>query len=175
VSARDHRTPTGREYTITPRSRPAKLRVSGTFHGSRHAANAYIHDKGLAWDHWGLLYEQQGNLKEAEAFYKRAVAWHQTHYGRSDPQLAKSLTFLGSLSLKQKKLEEAKSHLQQALAIQEKILGDVHPDLAITLEQYAKLLRMEHHEEEAQEVDARIQSMNKRLSAHFVPNRTTPL
>jgi len=126
-------------------------------------------DKGLAWDHWGLLYEQQGSLSKAEALYIQAVNWHETHYGRIDAQLAKSLTFLGSVSLKQGKLEQAELHLQRALAIQEKIFGDTHPDLAITLEQYAKLLRMEHHDEEARNLDSRIQSMNKRFSAPFVP------
>ena len=132
-------------------------------------------DKGLAWDHWGLLYERQGNLRKAKTLYAQAVKWHETHYGHSDAQLAKSLTFLGSLYLKQEKLKHAKLHLRRALAIQEKIFGTVHPDLAITLEQYAKLLRLEHHEEEAQKVEARIQSMKKRLSVPFVPNKTTPL
>ena len=125
-------------------------------------------DLGLAWAHWGLLYEQQGNLSKAETLYAQAVKWNETHYGHWDAPLAKSLTFLGSLSLKQEKVEEAKLHFQRAITIQEKIFGDVHPDLAITLGQYAKLLRMEHHDEEARGVDARIESMNKRLSAQTI-------
>lgn len=132
-------------------------------------------DMGLALDQWGLLYEQQGNLKKAKTLYTQAVKWHETHYGHSDAQLAKSLTFLGSLHLKQENVKHAKLHLQRALAIQEKIFGAVHPDLAITLEQYAKLLRLEHHDEEAQEFDSRVQSMKTRLSAPFVPNRTASL
>ncbi len=126
-------------------------------------------DMGFAWNHWGLLYEQQGNLSKAEALYTQAMKWHETHYGHLDAQLAKSLTFLGSLSLKRKKLEEAKIHLQRAMSIQEKVFGDVHPDLASTLKQYAKLLRIEHKDEKAREADARIQSINKRFSAPFDP------
>jgi len=132
-------------------------------------------DKGLALGHWGLLYEQQGNLSKAQKLYAQAVDWHEAHYGQTDPQLAQSLTFLGSLSLKQRKLEQAKLHLQRAKVIQEKIFGGIHPNLAITLKSYAKLLRMEGNDEEARKAEGRIQSMKKHLSKPFVPHRTTPL
>ncbi len=132
-------------------------------------------DRGLAWDQWGLLYEKKGNLSKALILYTQAVDWHETHYGPSDPELAKSLTFLGSLALKQDKLEEAKLHLRRAMTIQEKIFGAGHPDLAITLERYAQLLRMEGKDEEALKVEGRIQFMNEHFSKPFVPPRTTPL
>lgn len=121
-------------------------------------------DKGLALDHWGLLHERQGNLNEAEDLYKQAIQFHETSYGPVNAELAKSLTFLGSLYVKQGRFEEAKLPLQRAIAIQEKIFKGVHPDLMVTLEINTELLRLEHKEAEATESEARIQFIKSKIN-----------
>lgn len=96
-------------------------------------------DKGLLFNHWGLLLEKQGETEKAEGLYKKAIKFHETSYGPKDPQLATSLTFLGSLQIKQGNLEEAEANLKRALEIQEMVFGSVHPDIVVTLENFEKL------------------------------------
>jgi len=120
-------------------------------------------DRGLLLDHWGVLYERQGKTKEAEDLYKQAIQFHEDSYGPENSELAKSLTFLGSLQVKQGELEKAEANLKKAINIQETIFGEAHPDLIITLENYGKLLGLQQQNKQVANVEARIESMRSIL------------
>jgi tetratricopeptide (TPR) repeat protein len=113
-------------------------------------------DKGLLFNHWGLLLEKQGEIEKAEDLYKKAIKFHETSHGPKDPPLATSLTFLGSFQIKQGNLEEAEINLKRAEEIQEMVFGSVHPDIVVTLENLEKLFRMRGQEEEANVLDSRV-------------------
>ncbi len=51
--------------------------------------------------------------------------------------------------------EEAELLYKQALAVREKALGPEHPHVAMTLENYAALLRETEREDKAEEMEAR--------------------
>lgn len=130
-------------------------------------------DKGLLFNHWGLLLEKQGETEKAEGLYKKAIKFHETSYGLKDPQLATSLTFLGSFQIKQGNLEEAETNLKRASEIQEMVFGSVHPDIVVTLESFEKLFRMRGQEEEANTLNSRVSlirsSLKKQSEKVFEP------
>jgi len=55
---------------------------------------------------------------------------------------------------------EAESLYLRAIAIQEKSLGRVHPDVAVTLFNYADVLRQEHREAEVRRVTNRARAID---------------
>lgn len=120
-------------------------------------------DKGLLFNHWGLLLEKQGETEKAEDLYKKAIKFHETSYGPKDPQLATSLTFLGSLQIKQGNLEEAEANLKRASEIQDMVFGSVHPDIVVTLENFEKLFRMRGQEAEADALNSRVSFIQSSL------------
>lgn len=73
--------------------------------------------------------------------YKKAVRLAENVLGAEHPEVARLLFGLAVLHVQQEKPAEAEPCLERALAIQEKVLPkDSHPDLAATLELYAKVL-----------------------------------
>ena len=84
----------------------------------------------------------QGAVKEAEAF------------GPHDPRLATSLNNLALLYQVQGKYAEAEPLYKRSLAIREKALGLEHPDVARSLENYARLLRMTKRKDQAAKLEA---------------------
>ena len=53
---------------------------------------------------------------------------------------------------------------QRSLAIREKTLGPEHPSVALSLKNYADLLRETGRSEEAQEMEARAQAIRAKLA-----------
>jgi len=68
--------------------------------------------------------EQQGNLTEAEAVYREALALRKKLLSGDHPDLAASLVDLGKLLLDAGKSAEAEKPLRDCLAIREKIMPD---------------------------------------------------
>jgi tetratricopeptide (TPR) repeat protein len=71
----------------------------------------------------GLLYSDQGNLKEAEAMYRRALAGYKKALGPDHTSTLNTVNNLGLLYFNQGKLKEAETMYQQALAGFEKAYG----------------------------------------------------
>jgi hypothetical protein len=61
-------------------------------------------------------------------------------------------------------INEIKPLPQGSLAIREKALGPEHPNVALSLKNYADLLREIGRSEEAQEMEARAQAIRSKLA-----------
>jgi len=81
---------------------------------------------GLALNDLGFLHESQERFKEAEVYYRRALAAHQKAHGPKHPEVGITLNNLGSVVGAQGRLAEAEPLLRQALATLDQTLGNVH-------------------------------------------------
>lgn len=81
---------------------------------------------GLALNDLGFLHESQQRFKEAEVYYRRALAAHQKAHGPKHPEVGIALNNLGSVVGAQGRLAEAEPLLRQALTILEQTVGSVH-------------------------------------------------
>lgn len=81
---------------------------------------------GLALNDLGFLHESQERFKEAEVYYRRALAAHQKAHGPKHPEVGIALNNMGSVVGAQGRLAEAEPILRQALNTLEQTLGNVH-------------------------------------------------
>lgn len=97
-----------------------------------------------------LAYQNQGNLREAEAFSKRAVTIYEKTKGRDDPFTAGGLNDLANIYRQQGRFAEAEPLYQRALTIDEKAKGSSHPDVATKLYNLAVLYNSQDRYEQAE-------------------------
>jgi tetratricopeptide (TPR) repeat protein len=72
-------------------------------------------------------------LDAARVTQQRALAIKEAVYGPEHPEVARTLTNLGSVQQQLGEFEAARVTQQRALAIQEAVYGPEHPDVSITL------------------------------------------
>ena len=96
------------------------------------------------------VYQKQGNYREAEGFYKRALAIREKALGQSHPGLNPFLNNLADVYQSLRKYGEAEELLNRALAIKEKALGQSHPDVALALTNLANAYQRQHKYEQAE-------------------------
>ena len=104
--------------------------------------------RDTGWDKYNAAGEkayQQGHYEEAENQFVVALK-EAEEFGGQDPRLATSLNNLALVYHEQGKYAEAEPLYRRGLAIQEKALGPEHPNVATSLENYAKLLRKTNRE-----------------------------
>ncbi|MFY9697255.1 MAG: tetratricopeptide repeat-containing protein, partial [Rhodoplanes sp.] len=85
---------------------------------------------------WG-----RGSFKQAESFYRDALAIREKTLDPEHPDTAENLNDLGFLIQLQGDLTGARPFLERALAIREKVLGPEHPETARSLHNFARLLQ----------------------------------
>jgi tetratricopeptide (TPR) repeat protein len=95
-----------------------------------------------------VLYEEVGNLSDAEPLYQRSLKIRE-QAGANNPDIAASLNNLGALYADQGKYSEAQPLYERALAIREKALDANNPDLATSLNNLAVLYDLEGRESDA--------------------------
>jgi len=95
---------------------------------------------GLALNDLGFLHESQERFKEAEVYYRRALAAHQKAHGPKHPEVGITLNNLGSVVGAQGRLAEAEPLLRQALTTLEQTLGNVHERTAACASNLGDLL-----------------------------------
>lgn len=100
-------------------------------------------------------FAKRGNYSEAERLLKKSLEITAQAIGADHPQIAVLLTKLGSLYVVQRRYAEAERQLRHSLEINEKVLGPDHLDVAANLEALAFVLKKEHRDEEAREVQIR--------------------
>lgn len=100
-------------------------------------------------------FAKRGNYSEAERLLKTSLEITSQALGPGHPQIAKLLIKLGSLYAVQRRYAEAEGLLRHSLEINEKALGPDHLDVAANLEALAFVLKKQHLEEEAREVQTR--------------------
>jgi len=113
----------------------------------------------------------QGRFREADRQFVTAIVAARA-FGDHDPRLARSLVHRAQALVAQAKLSDAIPLLEQALAIDEKVLGPYHPDVARVLEYYAALLRASGRSADADAAEQRIFSLKHRFEQ---PNKKKPV
>jgi serine/threonine-protein kinase len=78
-----------------------------------------------------------GRLEEAEASARRAMDMNLSFFG-DNQRTAKARALLGSVLLDEGRVQEARTELSRALAVQERILWPTHPYLATTRAELAR-------------------------------------
>lgn len=98
------------------------------------------HEKtGLSWNDRGVLLDTLGRSAEAEADFRRSLAVLGS-LPADDPRLAYPLHNLGSLLLDRGSTDEAERELRKAYELRRRVLGDRHPETAMTLGFLARAL-----------------------------------
>jgi tetratricopeptide (TPR) repeat protein len=82
-----------------------------------------------------------GQLEDAAAMFRRALAIDEASLGPDHPNVAVGLSNLAALLRATNRLAEAEPMFRRALAIDEASLGPDHPNIAIRLSNLAALLR----------------------------------
>ena len=109
----------------------------------------------------GKLAYEQGRYGAAERLWLAALKEGEISKPQ-DPIVTEIINNLALLYYTQGKHTEAEPLYQRSLAIQEKALGPEHPDVATSLENYAKLLSETNRDDEAAEMEARAQAIREK-------------
>jgi tetratricopeptide (TPR) repeat protein len=111
-----------------------------------------------------------GHNGEAERDYRQALVINQSWYGPEHPDSAMMMAAVGQSLVYQGKLDEAAPLLQQALAIQERILPKTHPQIAQVLNQLAVLELKREHYADAEKDFTRMLEINRSVygDRHYV-------
>jgi serine/threonine protein kinase/Tfp pilus assembly protein PilF len=104
------------------------------------------------------LYWKQGRYEDSEPLYREALSIHTEALGAEHPEVAQVLYGLANLYRDQGDSDTAEPLYRRSLAIREKILSPSHPQLIETLTEYAALLRASGRDQDAAELQARIDS-----------------
>jgi tetratricopeptide (TPR) repeat protein len=81
-----------------------------------------------------------GKLAPARADFEQALAIRMDRQGPLHPRTIQLLNQLGSVTYLQGDVGVAESYLRKVLPLQEQVLGKEHPEVAISLNNYARLL-----------------------------------
>ncbi|HSE57709.1 MAG TPA: tetratricopeptide repeat protein, partial [Nitrospiraceae bacterium] len=94
-------------------------------------------------------------------------------HGPDHVEVAVTLGNLGQLYSAQGRYTDAEPYYRRALEVREKVLGDMHPDVAKSLEEYAVLLRTMGREKEALPLESRAQGIRVRGLAPPQPAKSS--
>jgi len=100
-----------------------------------------------------MVLSSEGKLNEAEQLIRRALALREAS-GKPSEEVAVSLNNLAILLYEQQRYVEAEQLLRKALLIDAGILPNDHKERAISLENYAKVLRKLDNYKEADRVES---------------------
>ncbi|HYL37476.1 MAG TPA: tetratricopeptide repeat protein, partial [Bryobacteraceae bacterium] len=89
---------------------------------------------GRSLDRLGYLYYVSGNLKDGEAFLRQGLELRRTKIGPDTADYAESLNDLALFCRDTRRLPEARSLAEEAVAVRSRVLGAKDPLLAETME-----------------------------------------
>jgi tetratricopeptide (TPR) repeat protein len=131
-----------------------------------------VYEKFLGADHplyamassnmFTILY-QQHRVAEGEPYLRRALAVGEKKFPAS-LNMATLRQCLAALEMSREHYKEAAKLLEEVIATQEKLLGPDHPQLALTLENYAAAERRLHHKSQAKNAHDRASFIRKSFS-----------
>jgi pimeloyl-ACP methyl ester carboxylesterase len=116
---------------------------------------------GITANNLGRAFLKRDLYDQAERFFKKALAINWKTRGRYDLNTAASAFFLALTYQEQGRIEDAEPLYRRALRIEEVAYGSDHPEVAITLEAYAGVLRGLGRDAEAAELEARAAAIGK--------------
>ncbi|KAK2742603.1 Nephrocystin-3-like protein 2 [Colletotrichum kahawae] len=106
--------------------------------------------RGYSVHHLGILYSDQGRLKEAEAMYDRALQGYEKAWGPDHTSILDTVDNLGLLYSKQGRLKEAEAMYERALQGYEKALGPDHTSTLNTVNNLGLLYKDQGRLKEAE-------------------------
>lgn len=115
----------------------------------------------------GRVYEEQGKFEQAEALYRSEADFDQTTLPRGNLCTIALLNDLGLFYERQGRLQEAEAHYRRALEQFDGAASDnglMDSNLAIVIENYARLLRTEGDSAESQRYETRAKAIRDRLA-----------
>jgi tetratricopeptide (TPR) repeat protein len=98
------------------------------------------------------LVRETNRLDDAEQYYRRALAIHESAYGPNHPLVASNLNNLALLLRATNRLGEAEPLYLRALAIREKSYGCEHPEVANSLNNLALFLQATNRLDQAERI-----------------------
>jgi tetratricopeptide (TPR) repeat protein len=116
----------------------------------------------------GVTLQAKGNLPDAEASLRRALAIAEKAYGPVHPEVETALVNLGDLLSAERRLDAAVAVYRRAAAISEKVVGPEHPHTAEDLGGLGIALLEEKRAAEALPVLERAVAIGERAQAEPV-------
>jgi tetratricopeptide (TPR) repeat protein len=107
-------------------------------------------------------YAVHGRPADAEPLYKRALSIDEARLGYDNPTTLQVAENLGALYLQMQRYPQSEFYLKRALNGRERTLGKEHPSVGKTLEIYAQLMRVEHRDAQAKELEAKANAINSK-------------
>lgn len=101
----------------------------------------------------------QNRYPESDSILNLSLSLLRTHVGPEHVDIANCLVRLGVLYSRMKKLGQAEGFLQEAAAMQEKLLGEFHPNLLSALTNLATVYNERGKNQEAEETFLKIQKI----------------
>ncbi len=98
-----------------------------------------------------FIYESEGNIDEAESFFKKALTLTQSELGMEDENTALRYNNLGTFYFKKDEQERAKELHFTALNVRIRLLGKDHADTAESYHNYALVMVRQGHVDEGLE------------------------
>jgi tetratricopeptide (TPR) repeat protein len=92
------------------------------------------------WNNTAELYRFQGDLREAEQYYRKAVAGAREAFGPAHPRYGTMLSQLAELLREAGRVGEAEPLYRDALSLKSRALGPDHPSVAHTHEGLGRML-----------------------------------
>jgi tetratricopeptide (TPR) repeat protein len=143
-----------RQYPLAERELARALPVYEKVLGSEHPLYA------MASSNMFTILYQQHRVSEGEPYLLRALAVGEKKFPDT-LKMADLRQCLAALEMSREHYKEAAKLLEQVIATQEKLLGHDHPQLALTLENYAAVERRLHHKSEAKSAHDRASFIQK--------------
>lgn len=120
--------------------------------------------QATSWEQFttvGLQAYQRNHFGDAGLNFLNAL-WAAEKVGPQDRRVGLSLFLLAEVYRAQGKPAEAEPLFMRTMAIREKVLGQAHPDVAATLEDYAALLRKTDRAPESARIETRARTIRAR-------------
>ena len=107
----------------------------------------------------GKLYDKLGDYAKAEIFLEEGLALHEKYHNRNSLTYANILSTIGEFYFNHDQLIKAESSLLLCEKIQEKNIGNEHPDYAATLLMLSKIYQLLENQQEDHSTNKRTESI----------------
>jgi tetratricopeptide (TPR) repeat protein len=154
---------TEKRYAQAEMQYAAALRIAEKFAASESLADETPEDQhdlkvrlAKSLNNMAALYHTQGKYSMAEDLLQRCLELKREIHGDRNLEVAINLHNLAALCSARRRYEQAEPLYQESISIREELLGENHSELVPVLQNYALLLRKTHREDEAAEIEERI-------------------
>ena len=90
-------------------------------------------NQSLALKNLGTVYQELGDLKQAQTYLESAIRKSEAHYGADHSDIGRDANILALILQEQGKFEEALAQFRRALRIDIQTFGMNHPEVALTM------------------------------------------